>query len=248
MGQILVDIYFIGGQVSKYEDAALALSKIKDTDSAIFKINEKFDLDLPNLEDSTQDYFSDACLRDALASIHFNSHNLNLCFIEYPLEGKYYYRSLGDGLSVATFSKCIEEYRNSHVDLRIYILLYIYAACVLYKRAENDSTFTVDNICNSFHMQTRGCIFDNWNTVDEIFKVAEEPKLCSICTEKYKSYLPEGFLETLNTELKMHCKVSLYYKIYRWVNAHRLESIIISFLTSIVASIIASVIYNAFHK
>jgi len=187
-----IDIVFLSG-TQKYKDELKHIVEIKaKKKSSIFKINnikvidftyDEYGFSKPNLISVLQEH---------------SIHDTTICFIDCPLEGNYFRRSLYENVSCVTFFQIRDICKEANVSVKNYVLRHLYKTAIR-KLLNCDTNNKVINLRS--HQRTKGCIYDFCGD-DKYHVVLGFNKICHECETKLKkAYLPKNFVSLLKKEL-----------------------------------------------
>ena len=252
MKRIKIAIYQLGeiGE-SKYQDEWKFIKKLaKENKSEIFDLKYEGEIPLPKNCDMGWSYSNENLL--ATIEEHKNNEDADkiLCFVHLPLDKNLFLTTLNKKIMVATFYQADKILNNANVNLKNYILLYLYKISVNYVYKNNG----ISDLPKLRHNDTRICLFDYCGNKEDIIFKATMPRLCPACEDKIRTvFLSKGvsglaefakFLSSLNNELKQ-IKKPLYYRIVDKIKKHPIVTLIITILTTLLLNVVSSLIYDA---
>lgn len=224
----------------------LNLNQVLVWNSKVFELVGEIDNFALRCDSDGYDWeFSDQLLREQLP-INIECDFL-LAIVNVPIEANWYSRRLGNNQIVFTFSQIREILAGENIPLENAILRVLYAYTLLYRRSGNKipnfseaSSFT--------HDETRGCLFDMNGIKADLVESCNKPIVCSECEEKLiKDRLSIQTIKTVQKEIQKIRK-QLYYRVFDFVKAKPVITLIISSIFAITlgatGSLIASLIYD----
>ncbi|HDR9251168.1 hypothetical protein [Burkholderia vietnamiensis] len=191
--------------------------------------------------------FSDKLIKAQLPLKKNYSADFLIAIVNFPLEGNWYARPLGENQIVFTFFEIKESLNAENIPLANAILRVLYAYSLRYRRSGN--TIPEIGAAQSFtHDDTRGCIFDMNGIKNDIVESCNNPIVCGECEARSKDErVPNQTIKAVQKEIRKIRK-PLYYRSLDFAKTKPVIALVISSLFAIslgvTGSLIASYIYD----
>ena len=234
MKKLKIEIIKLGE--SKYNPIIKKMQKISRK-SKLFEITEIKKVNLPDSDDFSWGY-SDKQLLSLIQKSNTKA-DIRLGIIDYPIEDNFFGRHLSDTVGVMTFYQTDKIFKEANLDLLNFVLSTIYQAIILFSC--NSSILQGES---PYHNEARGCLFDMCGIKEDIVIKASKPSLCHDCEAMMrKKLLNENFISQLKREFKF-IKKPLFYRIFDWVKAHPVLSLVITVLSTIIINLVSNAFFE----
>jgi len=204
----------------------LNYNRIKKFDSSIFEVDEE--ISELNLKDTRYSgdvgtYENDE-LEDQIPDPE-QGIDFVLVITNCMLRDNYYARRLADKKAIFTFRNTRRWFEMAHLPLENAVLKMLYVYCIMFDR-ENSRIRKMD--IGFLHHETRSCLFDYDDDLEDVIFTFNRPKICAECESKWvERGTPKNMIKTVRKELKM-LKKTLFYRIFDWVKKNPSRSTLIS--------------------
>jgi len=217
----------------------LNFNRIKKFTSSIFEIDAEIsEFNLKNTRCSKYiDTYKDNELENQIPTPE-QGVDFVLAITNCVLKDDYYARRLADKKAVFTFRNTRHWLEKAHLPLENAVLKMLYEYCIIFNRETNCIRKNVD--IGFLHHETRSCLFDFDDVLEDVIFSFNQPKICEECAAKWiERGTPKNMIETTRKELK-RLKKTLFYRIFDIVKKHPLISMTISAIGMISINIFSS--------
>lgn len=189
--------------------------------------------------------YSDSLISELISKLPTKSKDIDfvVALVNVPIENGWYTRLFDNGNIVITLHEIKDVLRNSNIPLENVVLRLLYAYSLIFWQHEARIP-TLSEVVDSFHEETRGCLFDFTAYKSDLPASCDKPKICDACQERLRTLsVSNDVIETTNKEIHTISK-GYYYRIVDFVKQHPVWTLIISSAYAVLLNIIASLIYS----
>jgi len=224
----------------------LNYNRIKKFKSSIFEIDEeisKLDLKDTQYSGDVGTYENDE-LEDQIPPPE-QGIDFVLAITNCMLRDDYYARRLSDKKVIFTFRNTRPWFEKAHLSLENAVLKMLYEYCITFDRVNNRLRKME---LEFLHHETRSCLFDYDDILEDVIFSFNQPKICDVCKRKLvKLDTPKNVIETTQKEL-MQLEKSFFYRKFDWVKKNPLRSTLISLPVMVGINILSAWLYNLICK
>lgn len=241
MAKVRIKLVTIG-----YQPQDFRTEKIIQWESKIFQLAGNVENYALRHDSDAEDWqYSDALISELICNLPPKRNDVDfvVALVNVPIENGWYTRLFDNGNIVITFHEIKDILKNSNVPLENVVLKLLYTYSLIFWQ-HGAAIPKLSEVVNSFHEETRGCLFDFTAYKIDLTTSCDKPQICDACQERLRTHsVSNDIIESTNSEIR-NIRKDYYYRILSFVKKHPVWALVISSAYAIALNVIASIIFS----